>query len=73
MKVTFIGLGNMGSGIANCILKAGFDLTVYNRTREKMEPLLSNGAKGATDLKSAVKDADVVITSLMDDKSFWQA
>ena len=69
MKVTFIGLGNMGSGIANCILRAGFDLTVYNRTREKMEPLLSNGAKGAADLKSAVKDADVVITSLMDDKS----
>jgi len=73
MKVTFIGLGNMGSGIANCILRAGFDLTVYNRTRDKMEPLLSNGAKGATDLKSAVKDADVVITSLMDDKSVLES
>jgi 3-hydroxyisobutyrate dehydrogenase-like beta-hydroxyacid dehydrogenase len=69
MKVTFIGLGNMGSGIANCILRAGFDLTVYNRTREKMEPFLANGAKGGADLKDAVKDADVVITSLMDDKS----
>lgn len=69
MKVTFIGLGNMGSGIANCILRAGFDLTVYNRTREKMEPFLANGAKGGTDVKDAVKDADVVITSLMDDKS----
>jgi 3-hydroxyisobutyrate dehydrogenase-like beta-hydroxyacid dehydrogenase len=69
MKVTFVGLGNMGSGIANCILRAGFDLTVYNRTREKMEPFLSNGAKGGVDLKDAVKDADVVVTSLMDDKS----
>ena len=69
MKVAFIGLGNMGSGIANCILRAGFDLTVYNRTREKMEPFLTNGAKGGADLKDAVKDADVVVTSLMDDKS----
>lgn len=69
MKVTFIGLGNMGSGIASCILKAGVDLTVYNRSRKKMEPFLTNGAKGGTDLKDAVKDADVVMTSLMDDKS----
>jgi len=69
MKVAFIGLGNMGSGIAGCIFKAGFDLTVYNRSREKMAPLLEKGAKGGTDLKDTVKDADVVITSLMDDKS----
>jgi 3-hydroxyisobutyrate dehydrogenase-like beta-hydroxyacid dehydrogenase len=69
MKVAFIGLGNMGSGIANCILRAGFDLTVYNRTREKMEPFLTSGAKGGADLKDAVKDADVVVTSLMDDRS----
>jgi 3-hydroxyisobutyrate dehydrogenase-like beta-hydroxyacid dehydrogenase len=69
MKVAFIGLGNMGLGIANCILRAGFDLTVYNRTREKMQPFLANGAKGGADLKDAVKDADVVLTSLMDDQS----
>lgn len=69
MKVTFIGLGNMGSGIASRILSAGFDLTVYNRSREKMEPFLAKGAKGGADLKGAVKDADVVVTSLMDDKS----
>jgi 3-hydroxyisobutyrate dehydrogenase-like beta-hydroxyacid dehydrogenase len=69
MKVAFIGLGNMGSGIADCILRAGFHLTVYNRTREKMEPLLAKGAKGAADLNGAVKGADVVVTSLMDDKS----
>jgi 3-hydroxyisobutyrate dehydrogenase-like beta-hydroxyacid dehydrogenase len=69
MKVAFIGLGNMGAGIAGCILKAGFDTVVYNRTRAKMEPFLAKGAKGAADVKDAVKDADVVITSLMDDKS----
>jgi 3-hydroxyisobutyrate dehydrogenase-like beta-hydroxyacid dehydrogenase len=59
----------MGSGIANCILKAGFDTVVYNRTREKMQPFLAKGVKGAADVKEAVRDADVVITSLMDDKS----
>ena len=69
MKVAFIGLGNMGNGIASCILKAGIDLTVYNRTREKMEPFLKNGAKGGADFKDTVKDADIVMTSLMDDKS----
>jgi len=69
VKVAFIGLGNMGSAIAGCVLRGGFDLVVYNRTREKMEPFLAKGAKGAVDLKDAVKDADVVITMLMDDKS----
>jgi 3-hydroxyisobutyrate dehydrogenase-like beta-hydroxyacid dehydrogenase len=59
----------MGTGIAGRILGAGFDLTVFNRTRAKMEPFLAKGAKGATDLKSAVAGADVVVTSLMDDKS----
>lgn len=69
MKVAFIGLGNMGAGIAGCILRAGFDLTVFNRTREKMEPLVAAGAKGGADIADTVKDADVVVTSLMDDKS----
>ncbi len=67
--MAFIGLGNMGSGIAQCILKGAFDLTVWNRTASKMEPLVMNGAKAAGSAKEAVTDADVVITSLMDDKS----
>lgn len=69
MKVAFIGLGNMGSGIAQCVLNGGFDLTVWNRTASKMEPLVAKGAKAATTAKEAVTGADVVITSLMDDKS----
>jgi 3-hydroxyisobutyrate dehydrogenase-like beta-hydroxyacid dehydrogenase len=69
MKVAFIGLGNMGFGMATCIQKAGFDLTVYNRTQEKMKTFLDNGAKGAATVTEAVKDADVVFSSLMDDKS----
>lgn len=73
MNVTYIGLGNMGVGIANCILRAGFDLTVYNRTREKMTPFLADGAKGGVDLQDAVKNADVVVTTLMDDSSVLES
>lgn len=69
MKIAFIGLGNMGSGIAQCILRAGYDLTVWNRTASKMEPLVRLGAKSAATAKEAVTGADVVLTSLMDDQS----
>jgi 3-hydroxyisobutyrate dehydrogenase-like beta-hydroxyacid dehydrogenase len=67
--VAFIGLGNMGSNIAQCILKAGFDLTVWNRTVSKMQPLVEQGAKQAVSAKEATSGADVVVTSLMDDQS----
>jgi 3-hydroxyisobutyrate dehydrogenase-like beta-hydroxyacid dehydrogenase len=69
MNIAFIGLGNMGGGIAGCILKAGHDLTVWNRTAAKAEPLVAGGAKLAASAAAAVKDADLVITSLMDDAS----
>lgn len=69
MKLAFIGLGNMGSGMADRLLKAGFDLTVFNRSRAKMEPFLAAGAKGGASVEDTVRDADVVFTSLMDDKS----
>ncbi len=72
MKVAFLGLGNMGSAIANNILNAGFELTVWNRTQAKMQPLIANGARGAPGAnipRQAVVDADVVLTCLMDDKS----
>jgi len=62
----------MGSGIAQCILKGGFDLTVWNRTAAKMDPLVANGAKAAASAREAVSEADVVITSLMDDKSILE-
>jgi 3-hydroxyisobutyrate dehydrogenase-like beta-hydroxyacid dehydrogenase len=66
MKVGFIGLGNMGSGMAANLLKAGHALTVYNRTPAKAEALV---AKGATLAKMPGKAArgDVVITMLADD------
>jgi len=64
MNVAFIGLGNMGSNIAHCILKAGFDLTVWNRTVSKMQPLVDQGAKQAMSAKEATSGANVVVTAI---------
>lgn len=72
VKIAFIGLGNMGGGIAKNIHDAGFDLTVWNRTRSKMGRLLDSGAKGAETAAEAVGDADLVVTCLMDDSSIEQ-
>ena len=67
--VAFIGLGKMGAAMARNILKAGFPLTVYNRTPDRMRPLVAAGAQGAASPKDAALAADVVLTSLMDDQS----
>ena len=48
MKVAFIGLGNMGLGMARNLVKAGMDVTVWNRTASKMEPLVELGAQASS-------------------------
>ena len=68
MKVGFIGLGNMGSGMAANLLKAGHEVTVYNRTPEKAKRLVEQGAKRAATVADACK-GDVVITMLADDSA----
>lgn len=57
----------MGSGMAANLLKAGFSLTVYNRTPAKAHPLVDAGARLASTPADAVKDASVVLTMLADD------
>ena len=69
MKVAFIGLGRMGSAIAGNIIGKGLDTTVWNRTPSKAEPMIRLGAKTAPTARDAVKDAEMVVTSLMDDQS----
>jgi 3-hydroxyisobutyrate dehydrogenase-like beta-hydroxyacid dehydrogenase len=66
MKIGFIGLGNMGSGMAMNLLKVGHDLTVYNRTTEKTTPLLKQGARAAASPGEA-SGGDIVFTMLSDD------
>jgi 3-hydroxyisobutyrate dehydrogenase len=59
----------MGRGMAANLLKAGFPLAVYNRTREKAEPLAAQGATIADTPAEAARSADVVISILADDNA----
>ena len=66
MKVGFLGLGNMGSGMAANLLKTGNEVTVYNRTAGKMQALLEQGAHPAARVADACR-GQAVITMLADD------
>jgi 3-hydroxyisobutyrate dehydrogenase len=65
-SVAVLGMGAMGAAMARALRRAGFPVTVWNRTAEKTVPLVSAGAKAATDPADAVRDADVVLTMLFD-------
>src|SRR5512147_467751 len=72
--ITVLGLGIMGSGIAHNILKAGYRLTVYNRTQEKGAALIEAGAQWADSPALAAQHADVVISMVGDDaasRAMW--
>lgn len=66
MKVGFIGLGQMGSGMAANLLKAAHEVTVYNRTAGKVEALVKQGARPAVRVADACR-GEAVITMLADD------
>jgi 3-hydroxyisobutyrate dehydrogenase-like beta-hydroxyacid dehydrogenase len=68
-KVGFIGLGIMGEPMCQNILSKGHDVVVYNRTRAKMGPLVSAGAKAAPSLAALVHRSEVVITMVADPAS----
>lgn len=72
MKIAFIGLGRMGVGMARNLLRAGHSLTVFNRTREKAEPLAAAGASVADSPADAARDAEVVMTMVGDDLALEQ-
>jgi len=64
--VALLGTGTMGAGMARCIAGAGIPLRVWNRTRERAEPLADAGATVADSPAEAVRGADVVLTMLFD-------
>jgi 3-hydroxyisobutyrate dehydrogenase-like beta-hydroxyacid dehydrogenase len=66
MNVGFIGLGRMGTVMAGCLLRAGHEVTVYNRTPSKAQGLIERGAHRVARLGDACK-GDAVITMLADD------
>ncbi|MEH7871312.1 NAD(P)-dependent oxidoreductase [Rhizobium laguerreae] len=66
MDVAFIGLGQMGSGMADNLVAAGHQVTVWNRDRTKAEPFAERGATVAADLAAAAR-AGTVVTMLAND------
>ena len=67
MRIGFLGLGNMGMPMAHCLIAAGHELSVWNRTEGRTEPLLREGAIQAGTPAEAELGADAVITMLFDD------
>lgn len=67
MKIGFIGLGTMGLPMAKNLLKNGYELTVFNRTKEKMDLLKEEGATLAGSPKEVAIKSDIVFTMLTAD------
>ena len=60
-EITLIGLGAMGTAIANALLKKNCDLTVWNRSPEKMKSVQGLGAKTNQSLKEAITSSQIII------------
>lgn len=68
-KIAYLGLGIMGKGMAANLLRAGYPVTVWNRTAEKCGPLVEQGATQADTPASAAAGADVIMYCLSDDEA----
>jgi len=68
MHIAFIGLGNMGAPMAHNLLRAGRTLSVFDLSAAAVEQLRAAGARAATSVADAVREADVVITMLPADR-----
>jgi 3-hydroxyisobutyrate dehydrogenase-like beta-hydroxyacid dehydrogenase len=68
MKLGFIGLGRMGSGMAGNLVKAGHTVSVYNRTPDKRSALIGQGALAAANIAEACR-GEAVATMLADDRA----
>lgn len=66
MRVTVLGTGTMGAGVAGSLLREGHEVTVWNRSADKAAPLGERGATVAPDPAAAVTDAEVVLLTLFD-------
>ena len=71
-RIGWIGLGNMGVPMVKNLLKAGFEVTVYNRTAAKAAPLQEAGAKLAVSPAALWETADTIITMVADDAALQQ-
>lgn len=73
MRVGLIGLGRMGEGIAACLLKAGFELRVWNRTPSRMAALEALGAQAAGSMRDLAAQCSIVLTCLTGDEAILEA
>jgi 3-hydroxyisobutyrate dehydrogenase len=69
MRVAFLGLGNMGTGMASRLAAAGHALSVYNRSPGRTAPLEKFGVRVADSARSAAQNADIIIGMTADDES----
>lgn len=68
-KIAFLGLGLMGEPMAKNLLKAGYTVTVYNRSHNKTIPLQKLGAKVANTPQETADNADIIISIVSDSKA----
>jgi 3-hydroxyisobutyrate dehydrogenase-like beta-hydroxyacid dehydrogenase len=66
-KISYLGLGTMGSGMASNLLKTGYQVTVWDRTAEKCKPFARKGIHVARTPADAVGGADLLMYSLSND------
>ncbi len=65
-KIGFIGLGIMGRGMVDNLMRAGFELSVWNRTAARMDPFIERGATGADSPKTVAENSDIIIVCVSD-------
>ncbi len=71
-KIAFMGLGKMGSGMARCLVSAGHEVSVWNRTAEKTAPVVAEGARAADSPADAADGADAILSMVADDQASWR-
>ncbi|MEK6217328.1 MAG: NAD(P)-binding domain-containing protein, partial [Boseongicola sp.] len=64
--ISVVGMGAMGAALAGALIGAGRKVTVWNRSPEKMVPLVAQGAKGASDFREALRASSRIIVCLPD-------
>lgn len=69
LKLGWIGLGNMGNPMVKNLLNAGFEVAVYNRTRDKETPSIEAGATSVNSPQELMENCDVVLTMLSNDEA----
>src|SRR5258706_15691176 len=68
-KIGWIGLGRMGILMSQQLIKAGYAVTVYNRSKEKEEELKARGARAASSPAELIKQSDVIVIMVSDDRA----